>query len=65
MENLNNLFEFIRIALILIIGGTAFKACISLIQGKKVKLDPFNPMNLKARWPLPKKESDNVKSLEE
>lgn len=58
MENLNNIFELLRLVIILLIGGTVFKACISLIQGKKVKVDPLNPMNLKARWPIKKKENN-------
>ena len=56
MENLSNLFGFIRIALILIVGGTVFKACISLLEGKKVEFNLFNPLNLKARWPRKKEE---------
>ena len=60
MENLSNFFEFIRVVLILVVGGTAFKACISLMQGKKVKLNPLNPLNLKARWPRQKEEKTNI-----
>ena len=60
MENLSNLFEFLRIALILIIGGTTFKACISLLQGKKIELNPLNPLNLKARWPRKKEEKSTI-----
>tara|TARA_Y100001968_G_scaffold326967_1_gene371056 strand:- start:1453 stop:1635 length:183 start_codon:yes stop_codon:yes gene_type:complete len=56
MENLGNFFEFIRLFLILIVGGTVFKACISLIQGKKIEINPKNPLNLKARWPVQKKD---------
>lgn len=58
MENLSNLFEFLRLFLILLIGGTLFKICISLIQGKKVELNPLNPLNLKARWPVKKEDKD-------
>lgn len=51
MESLNNFFEFLRIALILVVGGTAFKVCINLLEGKKIEFNPLNPLNLKARWP--------------
>ena len=62
MESLTNFFEFLRIVIILVLGGTAFKACISIMQGKKVQLNPFNPLNLKARWPKHNKEntSDDI-----
>lgn len=58
MENLSNLFAFIRLFLLLLVGGTAFKVCISLIQGKKVELNPLNPLNLRARWPIEKKKKN-------
>ena len=58
MESLSNFFEFLRIALILIVGGWSFKACIALIQGKKVELNLLNPLNLKARWPKKDKIKD-------
>ena len=61
MENLNGLFEFLRLFLILLIGGTLFKTCISLIQGKKVEFNLSNPMNLKPRWPLKKEQIDKTK----
>tara|TARA_Y100001968_G_scaffold311937_1_gene334556 strand:+ start:492 stop:680 length:189 start_codon:yes stop_codon:yes gene_type:complete len=54
MDFLVNSFAFIRIALILVIGGWLFKACIALIQGKKVEFNFLNPLNLKARWPQQK-----------
>ncbi len=54
MDFLVNSFAFIRIALILVLGGWVFKACISLIQGKKVEFNLLNPLNLKARWPRDK-----------
>ena len=62
MESLTNFFEFFRIVMILVVGGTAFKACISIMQGKKVQLNPFNPLNLKARWPTQEEEkkSDDI-----
>ena len=65
MESLTNFFEFLRIVLILVIGGTAFKACISIMQGKKVQLNPFNPLNLKARWPTSKEEKTSDDRKEE
>ena len=54
---LTNLSYLFLISLILIIGGWAFKALISLAQGKPVEINPKNPLNLKARWPKDKKES--------
>lgn len=65
MESLTNFFEFLRIVIILVLGGTAFKACISIMQGKKVQLNPFNPLNLKARWPTQKEEkaSDDFEEI--
>ena len=59
MEFFINFFGFIRIALILVIGGWLFKACISLIQGKKIEINIFNPLNLKARWPREKDSENN------
>ena len=52
-----NISYLILITLILIVGGWAFKALIALAQGKPVKLDIKNPLNLKARWPKDTKES--------
>ncbi len=63
MESLVNAFAFIRIALILVVGGWIFKACIALIQGKKIELNLLNPLNLKARWPQGK-DSDQSNSKE-
>tara|TARA_Y100001968_G_scaffold324402_1_gene363651 strand:+ start:916 stop:1104 length:189 start_codon:yes stop_codon:yes gene_type:complete len=60
MDFFVNFFSFIRIALILIVGGWVFKACIALIQGKKIELNFLNPLNLKARWPQDK-DSNNKK----
>ena len=37
--------------MILIMGGWAFKALISLAQGKPLGINLKNPLNLKARWP--------------
>ena len=56
MENLSHFFEFLRIAFILVVGGTAFKVCLLLLEGKKIEFNPFNPLNLKARWPIQKEE---------
>ena len=44
------------IAVLLTFGGWAFKALISLAQGKPVELNLKNPLNLKARWPKETKE---------
>tara|TARA_Y100001968_G_scaffold333747_1_gene399006 strand:+ start:7956 stop:8144 length:189 start_codon:yes stop_codon:yes gene_type:complete len=54
MEFFANFFAFLRIALILIVGGWVFKACIALIQGEKIQFNFLNPLNLKARWPREK-----------
>ena len=35
----------------LIFGGWAVKALISLAQGKPIEINLKNPLNLKARWP--------------
>ena len=52
-----NISYLLLITLFLIVGGWAFKALIALAQGKPVKLDLKNPLNLKARWPKDTKES--------
>ena len=54
---LSNISYLFLITLILIVGGWAFKALIALAQGKPVKLDFKNPLNLKARWPKDTKDS--------
>ena len=48
---LSNLSYILLISLLLIIGGWAFKALISLAQGKPVEINLKNPLNLKPRWP--------------
>tara|TARA_B100000945_G_scaffold38530_1_gene25906 strand:- start:1047 stop:1217 length:171 start_codon:yes stop_codon:yes gene_type:complete len=48
---LTNISYIFLISLILIVGGWAFKALISLAQGKTVEINFKNPLNLKARWP--------------
>ena len=53
---LTNISYLFLIIFVLIIGGWAFKASISLLQGKPVELNLKNPLNLKARWPKDKKE---------
>ncbi len=53
---ITNISYLFLITLILIIGGWAFKAVIALAQGKPVKIDFKNPLNLKARWPKETKE---------
>ncbi len=48
---LTNISYIFLISFLLIVGGWAFKALISLAQGKPVELNLKNPLNLKARWP--------------
>ncbi len=48
---LTNISYIFLIALLLIFGGWAFKALISLAQGKPIEINLKNPLNLKARWP--------------
>ena len=54
---LTNITYLLLITFILIFGGWAFKALISLAQGNPVKINLKNPLNLKARWPKDTKES--------
>ena len=51
-----NISYIFLISMLLILGGWAFKALISLAQGKPVELNPKNPLNLKPRWPKETKE---------
>ncbi len=53
---ITNIIYIFLITLILILGGWAFKALISLAQGKPVEINLKNPLNLKARWPKEPKE---------
>ena len=53
---LTNISYIFLITVILIIGGWAFKALISLAQGKPLDINLKNPLNLKARWPKESKE---------
>ena len=53
---LTNISFILLISILLIIGGTTFKALISLSQGKPVEVNFKNPLNLKARWPKETKE---------
>ena len=53
---LTNISYILLISLLLIFGGWAFKALISLSQGKPVEINFKNPLNLKARWPKDTKE---------
>ena len=48
---LTNISYIFLISLLLIVGGWAFKALISLAQSKPIELNLKNPLNLKARWP--------------
>ena len=53
---LTNISYILLIFMILIVGGWAFKALISLAQGKPLGINLKNPLNLKARWPKETKE---------
>ena len=53
---LTNITFIILISLLLIFGGWAFKALISIAQGKPVEINLKNPLNLKPRWPQETKE---------
>ena len=53
---LTNISYIFLISTLLILGGWAFKAMISLAQGKPVEVNLKNPLNLKARWPKEPKE---------
>ena len=53
---LSNISYIILISLLLILGGWALKALISLAQGQPVAINLKNPLNLKARWPKETKE---------
>tara|TARA_Y100001968_G_scaffold312803_1_gene336348 strand:+ start:2039 stop:2206 length:168 start_codon:yes stop_codon:yes gene_type:complete len=48
---LTNISYIILITTLLILAGWAFKALISIAQGKPVGVNLRNPLNLKARWP--------------
>ena len=54
---LTNISYLVLITFMLIIGGWAVKALISLAQGKPIEINLKNPLNLKARWPKDTKES--------
>jgi len=53
---LTNISYIFLISAILIVGGWAFKALISIAQGKPIEIDLKNPLNLRARWPKETKE---------
>ena len=55
---LANISYLLLISFILIFGGWTVKALIALAQGKPVELNLRNPLNLKARWPKDKNESN-------
>ncbi len=54
---ITNISYIFLIFLLLVFAGWAFKALISLSQGKPVEINLKNPLNLKARWPKETKES--------
>ncbi len=53
---ITNISYIILISVLLIFAGWAFKALISLAQGKPIEINLKNPLNLKARWPKETKE---------
>ena len=53
---ITNISYIFLISALLIFGGWAFKALISLAQGQPVDINLKNPLNLKARWPKETKE---------
>ena len=53
---LTNISFILLIFTILVISGWAFKALISLAQGKPLDINLKNPLNLRARWPKETKE---------
>ena len=53
---LTNISYIFLISALLIFGGWAFKALISLAEGKPVEVNLKNPLNLKARWPKESKD---------
>ena len=53
-----NISYLFLITFFLILAGWTVKAIISLAQGKPIELNLKNPLNLKARWPKEKKESN-------
>tara|TARA_Y100001968_G_scaffold26240_1_gene20470 strand:- start:1102 stop:1269 length:168 start_codon:yes stop_codon:yes gene_type:complete len=53
---ITNISYIFLISALLIFGGWAFKAVISLAQGQHVEINLKNPLNLKARWPKETKE---------
>ena len=53
---LTNISYIFLISGLLILGGWAFKALISLAEGKPVEVNLKNPLNLKARWPKESKD---------
>ena len=53
---MTNISYILLITIILILGGWAFKALISLSQGKHIEINIKNPLNLKPRWPKETKE---------
>ena len=54
---LSNISYILLITVLLTLGGWAFKALISIAQGKPVEINLKNPLNLKARWPKETKDS--------
>ena len=54
---LTNISYLLLISFMLLIGGWAFKALISLAQGKPIEINLKNPLNLKPRWPKDTKDS--------
>ena len=57
---LTNISYIFLITVLLLFGGWAFKAMISLAQGEPIELNLRNPLNLKARWPKETKKSKKL-----
>ena len=51
---ISNIAYLLLITFLLIFVGWAWRALISITQGKPVNLNLINPLNLKARWPKKK-----------
>ena len=54
MANLANLIDVVKIFLIVLLAGWAFRIGISIIKGDPIEISLKNPLKLKARWPKTK-----------
>jgi len=55
-EMITNIEYLFLITFLLICAGWVWKAFIAVTQGKPVKFNLLNPLNLKARWPKEKED---------